>query len=265
MDILPSVAGIDGDTAILVLLYMLVLMIGAVFTALISGLLFLCLVSVIGAFTFFGIDLCKNLEEFFDQRNQKWLATGANSMAKAVCGEDEKQKQVTFLNKKKALLQEGRVLAQRDVYQTEEIKDLEEIEDLGKKPIPSQQEKLEKHRQESKEASDLLFKNWRQYKDLLHECPGGAWIREDERNQSSRQTSQEEKTACKYRKVVVVVRRIELSLETKEKDLICISTRIARQSAHAVFAESPVYLVVKNRARDGGFTCTDFVGGRLFR
>ncbi|KAJ5557043.1 hypothetical protein N7494_000958 [Penicillium frequentans] len=200
MDILPSVAGIDSDTAILGLLYMLVLILGTVATAIISALLFLCLMLVIGAFTVFGIDLCKNLEEFFDQRKQNWLATAANSMAKAVSEEDEKQKQVIFLNKKKALLQEGRVLAQRDVYQAEEIKDLEEIEDLGNKSIPSQQEKLEKHRQKSKEASDLLFKNWRQYKDLLHECPGGAWIREDERNQSRRQTSQEEKTACKYRK-----------------------------------------------------------------
>ncbi|KAJ5889610.1 hypothetical protein N7504_010420 [Penicillium tannophilum] len=141
MSLLPSKAGIDGDTALLGLLYMLVLILGTVLTAVISGLLFLCLMLVIGAFTFFGIDLCKNLEEFFDQRKQHWLATAANSMAKAVSAEGEKQKQVSFLDKKKALLQEGRILAQRDVYQAEEIKDLEEIEDLGKKPIPSQQEK----------------------------------------------------------------------------------------------------------------------------
>lgn len=200
MSLLPSKAGIDGDTALLGLLYMLVLILGTVLTAVISGLLFLCLMLVIGAFTFFGIDLCKNLEEFFDQRNRHWLATAANSLAKAVSAEDEKQKQVAFLDKKKALLLEGRILAQRDVYQAEEIKDLEEIGDLGKKPIPSQQEKLEKHRQESKEASDLLFKNWRQYKNLLQECPVGAWIREDKRNQSRPQTSQEETAACKYRK-----------------------------------------------------------------
>ncbi|KAJ6002997.1 hypothetical protein N7451_005544 [Penicillium sp. IBT 35674x] len=200
MDILPSIAGIDNDTAILGLLWMLVLIIGIFATAIIFGLLSLCLMSVIGAFTFFGVDLCRNLEEFFDQRKQHWLATAANSLAKAVSSEEEKQRQVAFLDKKKALLQEGRILAQRDVYQAEEIKDLKEIEDLGKNPIPSQQEKLEKHRQESKEASDSLFKNWRQYKDLLHECPRGAWIREDERNQSRRQTSQEETAACKYRK-----------------------------------------------------------------
>lgn len=50
------------------------------------------------------------------------------------------------------------------------------------------------------------------------------------------------------RLVVVAVRNIELSLKIKEKDLICTSSRIARRSAHAAFAENPAYLVVSNRA-----------------
>lgn len=200
MSLLPSIAGVDWDTAVLGCLYMLLFILGMASSALIFGLLLLEIIAVIGAFAFFGIDLCKKLEDFFDQRKQHWLATAANSLAQAASSEDGKQKQLAFLAKKKALLHEGRVLAQRDVYHAEEIKDLEEIEGLGQKPIPSQQARLEKHRQESKEVSELLFKNWRQYKDLLHELSGGAWIREEERNQLKQLASQEETAACKYRK-----------------------------------------------------------------
>lgn len=182
------------------LLYMLIFIFGIASLFLLFGLLCLVAMLMIAVFTFFGIDLCKNLEEFFDQRKQYWLAAAASSLARGTSSEEEKQEQLAFLAKKKTLLLEGRVLAQRDVHHAEEIKDLEEIEDLGRKPMPSQQEKLEKYRQQSKETSDLLFKNWRQYKDLLHECPSGAWIREDERNQLKRLTSWEETAACKYRK-----------------------------------------------------------------
>ncbi|KAJ5645946.1 hypothetical protein N7490_002318 [Penicillium lividum] len=182
------------DAAMEGLLYALLLILAISAIGIVIGMVCFIVFLVTSIVSWFGINIWEALERAFDEQKQHRLATAANSISKMFSSDEEKTKQLAFLEKKKALLHEGIVLAQRDVYHAEEIECSSKS-----KSVPAQQARLRKHQQGSKEASDELFKSWRKYKNLLEECPKGAWIREDERNQSKKLASREEQMTCKYR------------------------------------------------------------------
>ncbi|KAJ5144374.1 hypothetical protein N7476_004823 [Penicillium atrosanguineum] len=124
MSLLPSIAVVE-HVALQGLLYSLFFMFSIPVLAAAIGIVFLAVMFVTFAFSFFGIDLWKSVEKLFDQLKQDRLATAANSIAKMASSDAEKTKQLAFLAKKNSLLYEGRILAQRDVYQAEEIEHLQ--------------------------------------------------------------------------------------------------------------------------------------------
>ncbi|KAJ5109046.1 hypothetical protein N7456_005721 [Penicillium angulare] len=147
------------------------------------------------AFSFFGIDLWYWLENFCHQMNQDWLVIFMNSIAKSLCSKPDADAQIKYLKMKNKLLLEGNTLAQRDIYLAEQI---ESQRNTHRKATPAEQNLLERNRLESKHMSEKLLDNWRRLKTLSRDCPGGPWIREDEREHAT-YCQRDGKSACEAR------------------------------------------------------------------